>query len=366
MDVSSAMEKMSVKQRAGVAVQCHACKESCSGFQPHSWRKACIACGCSTVDHAPGGDAEDDQQMGRLLADSPCSHLTAKVKGGGGLRMYKRNRMIVTNPVVSRKDPTFNTTTYDWAPAGLNQTLAMQYMELIPESRRPLSGTVGALERRRQLFSQLPAYDQDPMKCQSLASEEEISSMLLFVKSYKQEVLGVGEVALPGEGGALREAAIQRTAKEAKDRSNSDKKGALEQQHHGLTDSSTATVSGSTNGTDDNTKTVHLCTGCQGEVAKESPAVYAERAGYHSALWHPTCFVCSECGQGLVDLVYFWSNKKLFCGRHYCQTVRPRCSGCDELIFCQSFHTAKDGQTWHPHHYCCWKCGQNLDTPCQH
>lgn len=75
------------------------------------------------VDHAPGNDPEDDQRMGRLLADSPCAHLTAKVKGGGGLRMYKRNRMIVTNPVVSRKDPTFNTTTYDWAPAGLNQTL---------------------------------------------------------------------------------------------------------------------------------------------------------------------------------------------------------------------------------------------------
>lgn len=82
-----------------------------------------MVCGCSTVDHAPGSDVEDDQRMGRLLADSPCSHLTAKVKGGGGLRMYKRNRMIVTNPVVSRKDPTFNTTTYDWAPAGLNQKL---------------------------------------------------------------------------------------------------------------------------------------------------------------------------------------------------------------------------------------------------
>lgn len=86
-------------------------------------RKACTACGCSMVDHALGGDLEDDQRMGRLLTDSPCSHLTAKVKGGGGLRMYKRNRMIVTNPVVSRKDPTFNTTTYDWAPAGLNQKL---------------------------------------------------------------------------------------------------------------------------------------------------------------------------------------------------------------------------------------------------
>lgn len=51
---------------------------------------------------------------------------------------------------------------------------AMQYMELIPESQCPVSGTNGALERRRQLLSQLPAYDQDPMKCQSLASEEEV------------------------------------------------------------------------------------------------------------------------------------------------------------------------------------------------
>lgn len=95
----------------------------CPPLTPPPCSKACVTCGCSGVNHVPGGDAEDDQHMGRLLAGSPCSHLTTKVKGGGGLRTYKRNRMIVTNPVVSRKDPTFNTTTYDWAPASLNQTL---------------------------------------------------------------------------------------------------------------------------------------------------------------------------------------------------------------------------------------------------
>uniref|UniRef100_A0A8D3CJJ2 LIM and cysteine-rich domains protein 1 n=1 Tax=Scophthalmus maximus TaxID=52904 RepID=A0A8D3CJJ2_SCOMX len=341
---------MSVQQSGGgggggaaAAAACLTCKESCSGFQPHSWRKACTACGCGAVDHALGGDPEDDQRMGRLLADSPCSHLTAKVKGGGGLRTYKRNRMIVTNPVVSRKDPTFSTTTYDWAPAGFNQKLALQYMELIPESRRPVSGTDGALERRRQLLGQLPAYDQDPMKCQSLASEEEISSMLLFVKHYKQEALGVGEVAPDG-----------------------DKKEVPARRDHGSANSSTSSPAGSTNGTDDGTKNEYRCTGCRGEVAAQSPAVFAERAGYRGALWHPTCFVCSECGQALVDLVYFWANQKLLCGRHYCQTVWPRCSGCDELIFCQSFLTSKDGRTWHRQHFCCWKCGQNLETPCQH
>lgn len=63
----------------------------------------------------------------------------------------------------------------------------------------------------------------------------QVSSMLLFVKNYKQEVLGVGEVALPGEGGALRQAAVHRATKEAKDRSNSDKKEAVQHQDNGST-----------------------------------------------------------------------------------------------------------------------------------
>lgn len=67
----------------------------------------------------------------------------------------------------------------------------------------------------------------------------QISAMLLFVKHYKKEVLGVGEVALAGEGGALREAANQRATKEAKD--HSDKKDAAEHQDN-------SSVSDTTNG----------------------------------------------------------------------------------------------------------------------
>lgn len=51
---------------------------------------------------------------------------------------------------------------------------AMQYMELLLESHRPVSGTHGAVERRRKLLSQLPVYDHDPMKCQSLATDQEV------------------------------------------------------------------------------------------------------------------------------------------------------------------------------------------------
>lgn len=68
--------------------------------------------------------------------------------------------------------------------------------------------------------------------------------MLLFVKQYKQEALGVGEVALPGEAAALRDAALQRTAKEAKDDGGNKKDAA-------------AAVS-STNGTGESTKTEYV------------------------------------------------------------------------------------------------------------
>lgn len=77
---------------------------------------------------------------------------------------------------------------------------AMQYMELLPEERRPVAGTEGSFYRHRQLIRQLPSYDHDPAYCHSM-SEVELKAMAQFVKSYKEESLGVGEVALPGEKG---------------------------------------------------------------------------------------------------------------------------------------------------------------------
>jgi len=58
--------------------------------------------------------------------------------------------------------------------------------------------------------------------------------------------------------------------------------------------------------------------------------VYADRAGY-DRLWHPACFVCCTCSELLVDMIYFWKKGKLYCGRHYGDSVKPRCGGCDEV-----------------------------------
>nr|XP_033782236.1 LIM and cysteine-rich domains protein 1 isoform X1 [Geotrypetes seraphini] len=337
MELSPGLQQMSVsQQQLGRGASCVRCRAACKGFEPHAWRKICRACRCGAEDHSLSSDMEDDRKIGRLLTDSRYSNLTARLKGSDGVRIYKRNRMIITNPIVSRKDPTFNTVTYEWAPPGLTQKLAIRYMELIPKEMQPVAGMEGAYYRRRQLMRQLPIYDQDPTQCKGL-SEDQHKVMEEFVKRYKSDALGVGEVALPGQAGTGKEEGKQ-------------------------PDGQNATVSppqATTNGTVGTTQTAeYLCETCKKPAPLDSPVVYADRAGYDRQ-WHPACFVCSKCGEPLVDLIYFWKSNAIWCGRHYCESERPRCAACDEIIFCEDSLQAED-LSWHKSHFACLQCDQSL------
>ena len=84
-------------------------------------------------------------------------------------------------------------------------------------------------------------------------------------------------------------------------------------------------------------------------------AIFAERAG-EDTCWHPDCFSCWECGEVLEDLLYYYSQGHLYCGRHFAAKMKiPRCSACDELIFSVEFTSAED-RFWHLKHFCCWIC----------
>ncbi|NXD75218.1 LMCD1 protein, partial [Halcyon senegalensis] len=328
-----ALFQMSLSQpQSGRGVPCLRCRGACTGFEPHSWRKICKSCKCSQEDHSLSSDVEDDRKIGRLLSDSKYATLTARVKGGDGIRIYKRNRMIITNPIVSRKDPTFDTITYEWAPPGLTQKLAMQYMELIPKEMQPVAGTDGAYYRRRQLMRQLPLYDQDPSQCRGLA-EGELKLMEDFVKKYKAEALGVGEVALPGQGGGGKEEGKPQDKSTDATKPTESTNGALEPVPAGGP---------------------YRCEACKQAVPGDCPVVYADRAGY-ARQWHPACFVCCRCSEPLVDLIYFWKSGAAWCGRHYCESLRPRCAGCDELIFSEDYQQV-EGRAWHKKHFACLEC----------
>ncbi|MGH0145981.1 UNVERIFIED_CONTAM: hypothetical protein FKN15_049791 [Acipenser sinensis] len=196
-----------------------------------------------------------------------------------------------------------------------NHAAAVRYIELLPKEKQPVAGTVGAVYRKKQMAKQLPEHDQDPTKCHEL-SPNEVKQMQQFVKKYKEEALGVGDIKVPEEMKAQNK-----------------EKGASEAGDRGTTAS---------------------CYRCQLGMKEGDPAVYAERAGFEK-LWHPACFVCCTCNELLVDMIYFWKKGKLYCGRHYCDSEKPRCGGCDELIFSNEYTQAED-QNWHLKHFCCFDC----------
>ncbi|GCB81953.1 hypothetical protein scyTo_0023319, partial [Scyliorhinus torazame] len=159
--------------------------------------KICRNCKCGQEEHDVLTGNEEDKKVGKLFEDTKYSGLIAKLKTDG-VPVYKRNMVTLTNPIAAKKDVSFNTVTYEWAPPVQNQALAVRYMELLPKEKQPVAGSEGAQYRKKQLAKQLPAHDQDPSKCHEL-SVNEVKQMEQFVKKYKNEALGVGDVKLPDE-----------------------------------------------------------------------------------------------------------------------------------------------------------------------
>ncbi|NWZ29745.1 PRIC3 protein, partial [Asarcornis scutulata] len=93
---------------------------------------------------------------------------------------------------------------------------------------------------------------------------------------------------------------------------------------------------------------------CGRQIGGGDIAVFAARAGL-GACWHPQCFQCSACRELLVDLIYFYQDGRVYCGRHHAETRRPRCQACDEIIFAPQC-TEAEGRHWHVRHFCCFEC----------
>lgn len=74
------------------------------------------------------------------------------------------------------------------------------------------------------------------------------------------------------------------------------------------------------------------CSGCDSILSVGDVVVVADRAGKNH-VWEPACFTCSKCDEILVNLIYFFKESKLYCGRHYCEMMKPRCTACDEVNF---------------------------------
>ncbi|KAM4610399.1 uncharacterized protein prickle3 [Polymixia lowei] len=189
---------------------------------------------------------------------------------------------------------------YAWVPPGLKPEQVYQYFSCLPEDRVPYVNSPGERHRIKQLLHQLPAHDSEPQYCNSL-DEEEKKELRLFSQQRKRENLGRGIVRL-----------------------------------------FPVTMTGA------------ICQQCGRQISGGDIAVFASRSG-HGSCWHPQCFQCASCSELLVDLIYFYQDGQIYCGRHHAERLKPRCQACDEIILADEC-TEAEGRHWHMKHFCCFEC----------
>uniref|UniRef100_A0A3P9N1L5 Prickle planar cell polarity protein 3 n=1 Tax=Poecilia reticulata TaxID=8081 RepID=A0A3P9N1L5_POERE len=189
---------------------------------------------------------------------------------------------------------------YAWVPPGLKPEQVYQYFSCLPEDRVPYVNSPGERYRIKQLLHQLPAHDSEPQYCNSL-NDEEKKELRTFSQQRKRDNLGRGVVRpFP------------------------------------------VTMTGA------------ICQQCGRQISGGDIAVFASRAG-HGSCWHPQCFQCSSCSELLVDLIYFFQDGQIYCGRHHAERQKPRCQACDEIILADEC-TEAEGRYWHMKHFCCFEC----------
>ncbi|XP_050714674.1 protein espinas-like isoform X2 [Eriocheir sinensis] len=194
---------------------------------------------------------------------------------------------------------------YTWVPPGLKPEQVHLYFSALAEDKVPYVNSVGEKYRIRQLLHQLPPHDNEVRYCNGL-SDEEKKELRLFSAQRKRESLGRGSVKqLPV-----------------------------------------------------NLHTSMTCANCGEGVGGGDIVVVAARAG-PNACWHPACFNCHVCRELLVDLIYFWKDAHLYCGRHHAESLKPRCAACDEIILADEC-TEAEGRAWHMKHFACFECDRQL------
>ncbi|XP_053666860.1 protein prickle-like [Anopheles marshallii] len=190
---------------------------------------------------------------------------------------------------------------YTWVPPGLRPDQVHLYFSAVPEDKVPYVNSIGERHRVRQLLQQLPPHDNEVRYCHSLTDEER-KELKLFSAQRKREALGRGTVK--------------------------------------------------------QITTTLICERC-GECASSGDMMVFASRFESNTCWHPACFACCVCKELLVDLIYFHRENRLYCGRHHAETLKPRCSACDEIILADEC-TEAEGRAWHIKHFACFECDKQL------
>lgn len=371
-------ETKSLAHDKGLGAGCITCGAECSGFELHFWRKVCKNCGCrpqqhniklndavhqdivkelfpaKSRDNSLSSDLEDVvrkddperrpsqeskkvdmvvptiriQSMTLEPDDTGYSHSDSRTKTTAyerSNRQQPRGSSVSDSvfPAVRTPPSTIKENKKQWdrdiptsptsqtpnsrrnVSVSSNENMTFQIPESpVAKSSAPLppsrKESFAEVERQRKLLSQLPPQDFDPKFCSTLNRKQKVA--MNKMSSIKKEAAGKGKLT-----------------------------GNEKQQ---------------------------ICKSCNKEISSGEKAVcstYQKQLIY----WHQRCFKCKSCNEAIADYIYFWHEDNIYCGRHFAEKFRPRCAGCDELIYADRY-TKAEGESWHMEHFTCFKCDRSL------
>ncbi|XP_075258178.1 uncharacterized protein LOC142350280 isoform X2 [Convolutriloba macropyga] len=331
---------------------CVLCDQGCSELNLHPWRRKCAACGCPSSGHmthpshvnkvisylfndntpqqttsssSTTTNTNSDTQglVASVTSVVPNSHgvlpgVAGSIPGGvgsipggvgSGVGSTGGGNKLSISSLSDTDSGCYVMDEYAWVPPGLNPKQVQCYFSTLPPYKVPYVNSVGEQHRQCQLVTQLPPHDILP---RAGAPRDEQSSVTFAEFSYERKTRALGK-------GIAKQIPL-------------------------------------------NEQYTLPCDKCKVPLHPGDIAIHALKAG-SSKLWHPACFVCHICQEQLVDLIYFFHSKdeQLYCGRHHAEMLRPRCSGCDEIIFSGEYtQCGNPGQNWHVNHFCCSECEVTL------
>ncbi|XP_044268377.1 paxillin homolog 1 isoform X1 [Tribolium madens] len=83
---------------------------------------------------------------------------------------------------------------------------------------------------------------------------------------------------------------------------------------------------------------------------------------YKDKHWHEACFLCTTCGESLVDRQFGSKGDRIYCGRCYDEQFASRCDGCHEIFRAGTKKMEYKTRQWHEKCFCCCVCKVPIGT----
>uniref|UniRef100_UPI00358EAA53 prickle planar cell polarity protein 3-like isoform X2 n=1 Tax=Myxine glutinosa TaxID=7769 RepID=UPI00358EAA53 len=324
-----------------VGSACQRCRDHCTGFSFHNWRKICSHCRCEFEEHM-------DRMPGSLRSVGP-------VAGPGP-------------HTISDNDSGCALEDFGWVPPGLAAEQVQRYFRCLPEDRVPLLHSPGENYRRQQLLRQLPLHDRDARHCSSL-DQSSLCQFRAFVAQRQRKSIDRGLVkTLPTNsmellcrqcGGWISGGSVVVLAARAGHDAawhpacfvcqscrellvdlvcfHGDGGGLFCGRHHAE-------------------RLRPRCAACD-ELIFQPECVQAE-----GSCWHPGHFCCFECDGRLEGHPYAMRSGRPYCCSCHQGLFALYCDACGQQIGVDEGHMTYYGQHWHAKSECfsCLHCQKSL------